>query len=161
MPEPSSQPNDFVVTWLEDADQIFFLAGDGTITLQGNYDALSQSEDFSAFVATRARDSSSSNSSNHEDSEQQEEVESNGKRALKPDNSENEKADKPDLSFRGDLSIYKYYFDRVGWRYVVIAGIAGLVYPIFTVIGGKLKRHCSVPATPIANVTRIVSENMG
>lgn len=145
-PKTNGFSNDIAVTWLEDADQIFFLAGEGTITRQGNYDTLIQSEDFSAFVATRARDSSS-NSSNHKDDEQQQEVESNGKKALKPDNSENEKASQPDRSFSGDLSIYKYYFDRIGWRYVIMAGIVGLVYPIFTIIGGKLKQYCSTPET--------------
>lgn len=145
-----------LVTWLEDADQIFFLAGDNKVTRQGSYEALSQAEDFSSFVATRAR-GSSSNSSNHED-DQQQEAEPSGKTALKPDPSENEKVAQPDLSFRGDISIYKYYFDRIGWPYVVIAGIAGLVYPTFTVIGGKFTR---CPAAAVTNMTRIVSEIMG
>ena len=148
-----------LVSWLEDADQIFFLAGTSTITRQGSYEALSQSEDFSSFVATRARDSSS-NSSNNGDNEQQQGIQPNGRTALKPDTSEDEKAAQPDLSFRGDLSIYKYYFDRIGWRYVVIAGFAGMVYPIFTVLGGKIERCYPMPQ-PSLILIRIISEIMG
>lgn len=121
------------VNWIEEADKILFLGGNGTITIQGPYDSLTTDEDFMQFMSTRDNTPSSGSSIhkvNHTETQQ------SGPAGSVLATRKVVKDDEGPKEYHGDASIYKYYLDQIGWKYAIIALCAGLIGPSFNIITG-------------------------
>lgn len=115
------------INHVEDADQIIVLGEGGSISQQGSYQDLAETEAFGQLLSSRILPSSSDSESADKDTEATQ-AEDDKPQPVAKDESEEIKVSTT------DFSLYTYYLYHIGWKYGALLSFMGIVMPVFSVL---------------------------